>query len=1667
MGCTYRKTEKLTIGEGRKKYNELEIRELVTKALAGKDSALKEALSSISAVLFSTNRSALEAVLASGVEKKHFFEKNAKLKVDGADYLLSWDVVGRLNNSEGKPLYPAYDAEERLEQWRKEWEVEHPDMEWDAVKDDYRDQILKDTLMSTASRRVLNLALNYMKIGAATLDEDKETAKKYYALQLNTFLDNISPYVFNGKTYYKKEDVDKHAIGIPAEVIEKWEKQKEYDMYLKHEDGTPLASAFYDTDSIKTADEWSALQTKIRGAIGAFCTNLNDRMEAAYGEGSTRRVGNFYLNRNEDASMRVASDVHVIGIEGEGEEASVSVVQLAIGSNSNYASWDPAKKERYDAKLALDRASLLSCGVPSSALTMGILPIEFTFGALADGLRIGERHAFMFSEVSRDVQEASKRFISGPIETSVATVTDLQDGLDEMFGGKWDHSGNKKISKDALIERILENPKDEGGGKYYELKKYDAKGKYTTVKCHTREELEREVDSYFAERAGNTAEVVNTIVQTLNTAKRLEGNGAIGTSLLDGVFEIIKDPIIRLQLTNFFRPYLLNNGSWQILTNSTLANLGIIAVWNQQQQIIDYISITGEEIDSVHNFGEGLNGGATTIVGAHRGNDWAIKRNPKVSEATTANLEMLRTLHIVAAGGFYKNCSVGRIACISLADGKSRIANPDRLVGDYRMLKEHCGKLKEVEMPGMASPAQLALLELIDYTRWIPEEGLRKSLVDGIKDLQASTSKLSEGQIHELINKVKDLMHMLESKYPKLKSEITETLDFGQPETLVYAALSQYLVELSGLSMLNEGRFDKFGVRLSEFMLDMSNLWSYNQGRMTADGRQITGFAKGMYLTGAANVPSENARKLLSFVDGSIQLLRSEFNDEAVYIQKATIEFYRQMGVSTPERMIIGDNTALYRDLFVKNANGDVHSDFCVKNPYDMSNDLNPYQREYLKKILWQINKYRLKLSAADMKLGYTKAPENKKVSEAIANGTYFEVPLVQATGWQQIVHAPISDMKKVASQKVKQVQDYVDPRQLTEGQRKNIEKKTQGHNVIPDVLAVSSRERQDFLKDRTTSYWEMNLDTVAMSAAFSALRSRIFTDLMDTVRAYAVVLRTMHFKTGIDVDTLLQFIEEQMKVTLFSEPVIDEELQEVSAAVRFSRHVGSMFSIALRPALWIKEMTIGLARNYSMATANIIKGDPYGMTPSDLAKAEAVMIGHAVEKGGYITMSTRPDIAEFSLINQLNNTYGMANMDANGMVDKLKTDRFGVGAGLSRVAFFFATNPDFQNRMTLLVAMMIHDGSWEAHSVRDGKLHYDMSKDKRFSEFWRYKDDPANKTEEFLKKHPKFLEQKGMYLSMMEEFIKTSWKDDNGNVLTLLDKDGKFNPLPKAYSPSQNHGIKEFADTVYGCYDHEAKMLMEHKFLGLMFFQYKTYWSGMMRRWTARDGMPTSQGHWEQAQDENGDPIYRHMKFTEDGELVVSYTTESTASSENEDVSPLSVWKGDRMEGIAISLAHTLRDVVYATTNSLGITHQKTAAFDSEGKLKKDEEIVTYSSILSDPVRKANVFLGLHDLLIANLFGWLVGWLLFGTDDTKKMKESQAKVAIYNEAQRISSEFGFLNNTLLPFQSWEPPQFSTISRLVSSTERLITNDNYGMSQWLTKNVGPIRDVFGAIQKYS
>jgi hypothetical protein len=83
------------------------------------------------------------------------------------------------------------------------------------------------------------------------------------------------------------------------------------------------------------------------------------------------------------------------------------------------------------------------------------------------------------------------------------------------------------------------------------------------------------------------------------------------------------------------------------------------------------------------------------------------------------------------------------------------------------------------------------------------------------------------------------------------------------------------------------------------------------------------------------------------------------------------------------------------------------------KNPYDKSNDLTELDREFLKAYLWEVNKYRLKISDESTSWTYDKHEKEilnfSAVADAIKNNDseYFQLPLAKAQSFQRLSHLP------------------------------------------------------------------------------------------------------------------------------------------------------------------------------------------------------------------------------------------------------------------------------------------------------------------------------------------------------------------------------------------------------------------------------------------------------------------------------------------------------------------------------------------------------------------------------------------------------------------------------------------------------------------------------------
>ena len=216
-----------------------------------------------------------------------------------------------------------------------------------------------------------------------------------------------------------------------------------------------------------------------------------------------------------------------------------------------------------------------------------------------------------------------------------------------------------------------------------------------------------------------------------------------------------------------------------------------------------------------------------------------------------------------------------------------------------------------------------------------------------------------------------------------------------------------------------------------------------------------------------------------------------------------------------------------------------------------------------------------------------------------------------------------------------------------------------------------------------------------------------------------------------------------------------------------------------------------------------------------------------------------------------VNAFYGINDMDAASFVENNSSNNHGIFNFFGKFAYKFSSRPDFYNRMTIFVAQMMKDGSWEAHSVdpKTNQLVYDWKKDKRFR---AYATNDKSDMEAYNK-------AKALYYAIAQQLVREGARNKDGTLFKIGDA------LPKAYSNKESEAKKAVGDTMYGYYDSTKKSLMQATFIGGLMMQMRTFWSGKKNQYFAPGGIK-GQGKWVVAKDPNGNELYYSKE--EDGEM-------------------------------------------------------------------------------------------------------------------------------------------------------------------------------------------------------
>ena len=139
-------------------------------------------------------------------------------------------------------------------------------------------------------------------------------------------------------------------------------------------------------------------------------------------------------------------------------------------------------------------------------------------------------------------------------------------------------------------------------------------------------------------------------------------------------------------------------------------------------------------------------------------------------------------------------------------------------------------------------------------------------------------------------------------------------------------------------------------------------------------------------------------------------------------------------------------------------------------------------------------------------------------------------------------------------------------------------------------------------------------------------------------------------------------------------------------------------------------------------------------------------------------------------------------------------------------------TIPDYYNRLSLFLAKMIHDGSYDAHVMVDGRMTYDPRKDKRFEHYFNSREKYKNSKGDYIPapSDKEYNKQRNLYLLLQSEL----------NAERQLVNESLFEEkdlVTRAYSEKERLSFKSFTDTVYGYYDKDSQAELHNTWYGII----------------------------------------------------------------------------------------------------------------------------------------------------------------------------------------------------------------------------------------------------------
>lgn len=1267
---------------------------------------------------------------------------------------------------------------------------------------------------------------------------------------------------------------------------------------------------------------------------------------------------------NKTAKLKSIPDIVIV--DGLGDP---SIIDVTI-SRKPFIDWDPAKLLNQDYKLGLQRQLLQSiCPTENGALYINSFFIPEVGGKL-------DLNKIIFESIRRDntpklnslngeITKNIKKLVPSDF-THLHTREDSNKHseilIEEMLPKSYEFKSKFIMTnKVKLIEKI-------------KASKTDLNDKYSFINHITNErvniekesDIESVVDKYISDyNESKHSEIVNlkrSILDAIGANKTIQfGRGGV-----------------EVAINRTFEKYL--DGNWELIDNNLFTNQDMLVFKNNKYNTVEVVGITANSLNNRHNLGLG-----DTLLGKFKNNNDANK-DRRILPSNTKNIESIKILSILNnVPEIFDGYTLSNIHIFNYIDSekKSDYENLDNLIYNFNQLYKIINKDAKLQITNNFE--KNGIIKKSNYIDILYREILY-TLSESKESSLRSLSSGDRADYHE--DKLKWLYDARE-KLIKIHPELKENpgripSGYGEEKYALLQMLDHAIAYSLGMKFSFDPIMPQLGIKFSDLGHIFQTTFLGEGSEYDSKGNRVVGLLGGSYFATTDSLISKDRVIIFDLISEGHTVLRSAYQKIQTKTVFTTDKFYKDSNRSGLEKTLLGNATP-YHERLLKKVNGRITDEFKTKNPYDLKEDLKSYEREYLKYILWEMYKFKRNIPKEHQELDYKSAEKLPEFDNYKKESIYYELPLMKKFDINKWGNVTTDSVRNMISKRFEEFKDDIDPRKITELQRSESKELVENCTKMYNEFSMDENFRTRMITEYKPEYFETNLDTLLLKYSFASLRENIMNKVLTNVNVAMGVLKFQGYTSGTSEETekAIKEMITQVKISVYGINPIEGEIVDTLSIFKQVQKVASIAMITLRPVLMMKEVIAGIFKNVSYSYTKVYGDDSF--KEKDIVEAYKQVI-----------WGKNQTVAGFTLIDHLNNLYGIANTDINTIVTKTKTDRMGLFKFFSEHLYWMNTAPDYLNRMTLFVAKMLHDGCYEAHSFnkQTGEFIYNPKKDKRFEIYFNKREQYNYKGSE---NDDKYNDQRSLYLTMLESFNKENEKFNK----PLLDE--KLDLIPRAYTHVDRESIKIFADMAYGFYDHERSAPWKHMAFGSIFGQFLTYWPSTVKYYFGKR-IESKTGQWLQKSIPN-----------EDGENQLLWLKDTFDNEGN------LIGQEETLENTGRKAMHFMGQYHEGLMNALGM-----CCYDIlHGNLEKTPED-----------RKRRAMLALHDLFIGMLLAAFVRILL---EDFDKEIKTEEKSAIDQALQGTTRAFYKAFKQFDPFSTvftafqWEPAAVGMSKKIVDN----------------------------------